>query len=95
MNESIPYTHLKERGALIGGQWPAEEVTVPFRTMQFFKVGLLLGRFDALGDHHILKTLSHIYYGAHDFRIVGILGDLADKRLVNLQRWQGEIAEGN
>ena len=44
--------------------------------------GELFLRFDALGNHALLEVLAHINYGAHDGRVIGIGGYLADKGLV-------------
>jgi hypothetical protein len=55
--------------------------------------GELFLRFDALGNHALLEVLAHINYGAHDGRVIGIGGYLADKGLVNFQNINGELAK--
>jgi len=70
-------------GKLFGGQGPAEEVALSFCATLALKVGPLFLRFDALGNHEVLEALSHMDYGAHDGRVIGIGTDLVDKGLVN------------
>src|ERR1700674_2093279 len=78
-------------GKLGGGQGPAEEVALSFRTVLGLKVGPLFLRFDALSNHEMLEALSHVNYGAHDCRVIGIGTDLVDKRLINFQDINGKL----
>src|ERR1700687_1370655 len=78
-------------GKLGGGQGPAEEVALSFRTVLGLKVGPLFLRFDALSNHKMLETFSHVNYGAHDRRVIEIGSHLADKGLVNFQEINGKL----
>jgi hypothetical protein len=69
---------------LCSGQGSAEEVALSFCATLRLKVCPLFLRFDALGTHEVLEALSHVNYGAHDGRVIGIGSDLVDKGLVNL-----------
>src|SRR5882762_2096262 len=76
---------------LCGGQGSAEKVALSFRATLGLKVGPLFLRFDALGNHEVLQTLSHVNYGAHDGRVIGIGSDPVDKGLVNFQYINGKL----
>src|SRR6266849_148054 len=78
-------------GKLCGAQGPAEEVALSFRATLGLKVGSLFLRFDALGNHEVLEALSHVNYGPHDGRVIGIGSDLLDKGLVNFQDINGKL----
>src|SRR5260370_104489 len=78
-------------GKLCRAQGSAEEVALSFRATLGLKVGPLFLRFDALGNHEVLETLSHMNYGAHDGGVVGIGSDLMDKGLVNFQGINGNL----
>src|ERR1700730_5633483 len=76
---------------LSGGQGPAEEIALSFRTMMRLKECALLLRFDALCNHALLEILAHVNYGAHNGRAIGIGGDPLDKGLVNFQDINGKL----
>src|SRR6266404_2211399 len=78
-------------GKLCGGQGPAEEVALSFRTVMGLKECALLLRFDALGNHALLEVLAHVNYGAHNRRAIGIGSDPMDKGLVNFQDINGKL----
>src|ERR1700728_119449 len=78
-------------GEFFGGHGLAEEVALSFRTVQGLKKSELLSRFNALGNHALLKILAHIDYGTNDGRVVRITRDLMDKRFVNLQHVDGKM----
>ena len=78
-------------GKLCGAQGTAEEVALSFRATLGLKVGPLFLCFDALGNHEVLEALSHVNYGAHDRRVIGIGSDLLDKGLVNSQDINGKL----
>jgi len=68
---------------LRGGQRPAEEIALSFRTAMRLKECELPLRFSTLGNHALLEVLPHINYGAHDRRVIGIADDVVDEGLVN------------
>src|ERR1700732_5370443 len=76
---------------LSGGQRPAEEIALSFRTVVSLKECALLLRFDALGNHALLEVLAHVNYGAHNGRAIGIGSDPLDKGLVNFQDINGKL----
>jgi hypothetical protein len=80
-------------GELCGGQRPAEEAALSFRTVPGPKEGELFRRFDALGNHPLLEVLAHINYGGDNGRIIRVARNLLDKGLVNLQDIDGKLLE--
>src|ERR1700676_531278 len=80
-------------GELDGGHRPAEEVALALPTVQGLQVDPLFRRFDTLGHYDVVEALAHVNDGAHDFRVVGIGGDLADKGLVDFQDIDGKLAK--
>src|ERR1700722_4968093 len=76
-----------------GSQRSAEKIALSFRAALNLKVRPLFLRFDALCHHQLLEAFGHINYGAHDCGVVGISGDLMDKRLVNFQDINRKLAE--
>jgi len=76
---------------LCSGQGSAEEVALSFCATLGLKVCPLFLSFDALGNHEVFEALSHVNYGAHDGRVIGIGTDLADKGLVNFQDINGKL----
>src|ERR1700675_1560059 len=75
-----------------GQRW-AEEEALSFRAAVGPKVGPLLLRFYALGNHDMLETLAHINYGADHRGFVGVGTDLIHKRLINFQGIEGKPPE--
>src|SRR5580704_13859841 len=80
-------------GKLCGGQGPAKEVALSFRTVPGLKECELLLRFDAFGNHALLEVPAHINDGAYDGRVIRISRDLVDKGLVNFQDIDGKLPE--
>src|SRR5712692_6338828 len=78
-------------GKLGGGQGPAEEVALSFRTVLGLKEYELFLRFDALGNHALLEVLAHINYRSDDSRVIRIARDLVDKGLINFQDINGKL----
>src|SRR6202795_600289 len=76
---------------LCSGQGSAKEVSLPFCAPLGLQVCPLFLRFDALGNHKVLETLSHVNYSAHDGRVIRIGSDLVDKGLVNFQDINGKL----
>src|SRR6266852_2516040 len=76
---------------LCSGQGAAEQVALSFRATLGLKVGPLFLRFDAFGNHEVLEALSHVNYGAHDGRVIGIASDPVDEGLVNFQDINGKL----
>jgi hypothetical protein len=85
VDDMVGCAHLWQLGRLFGGQGLAEEVALSFCATLVLKVCSLFLRFNALGNHQVLEALSHVNYGAHDGRVIGIGSDLVDKGLVNLR----------
>src|ERR1700687_3305870 len=76
---------------LCGGQGPAEEVALSFRTVLGLKECELFLRFDALGNHALLEAFCHVNDGAHDGRVSGIASNSVDEGLVNFQDINGKL----
>jgi hypothetical protein len=72
-------------GKLRGGQGPAEEVALPFRTVVGLKECELFLSFDTLGNHALLEVFAHVNYGAHDGRVIGIGSDPVDIVVLNIK----------
>ena len=70
------------------GQWhrAAEQVTLnEIAAMAFEKIVLLEG-FDAFGDDLQMQGMGHDDNGLDDFHVLGGLGNVLNKRAVDLQR---------
>src|SRR5450631_1777427 len=75
------------------GQGTTEEIALTFGTMASLKESEFRLRFDALGNDALLEVLAQINYGAHDGRVTGIGGNLADKGLINFQGINGKLTK--
>src|ERR1700721_4827639 len=76
----------KQHSELMGKHRPAEIEALRLIALMSLKESQLFPGFHALGNHPKLHAPAHADDRRHDGRIVRSGGDLADKRLVDLQR---------
>ncbi len=72
---------------------PAEEVSLHLVAPVVSQVGQLRGGFDALGDDVEFEAVRHADDSQRDGRLVGLGGDVADERHVDLQLVDREPAQ--
>src|ERR1700735_958532 len=77
--------NFEQLGKLICKKRPAEKIPLRLVTLMSLKECQFSFRFHALIDDTQLKAAAHADDCGHDGRLVGSSGDLADKRLVDLQ----------
>src|SRR5579863_8780572 len=82
----------EQRSKLVGRNRPAEIISLRLIAMASSKKGQFLARVYALGNHFELQASRHTDDGFHNSGFLRIGSDLADERLVNLQRINGKLS---
>jgi hypothetical protein len=80
-------------GELLGKHWPAEVISLRFVALVPLEEFQLLLRFHSLGNHAQFQASANANHCGHDGGIVGSGGDLADKRLIDLQCIDRELSK--